>query len=74
MRFERQGGLFVPSTFNINRQHTHERVVTIAGRGRCKVTTVGLAHESTTTQVESDERLDAIVRPRALRLKLRSLA
>jgi hypothetical protein len=71
VRFERQGGLFVPSTFNINHQHTRVRTSTVRGRGRVKITTVGLPHESTTTQIESDERLDAIVRPRAVALALR---
>ncbi len=75
MRFERQeGGLFVPSRFNINHQHTRVRTATVDGRGRVKITTVGLPHESTTTQIESDERLDAIVRPHAGRFALRRVA
>lgn len=66
-------GLWVPPRFNINGQHRHVRTITIPGRGRAKVTTVGLLHEQSATQVESDERLDAIVRPRTIRLDLRRL-
>lgn len=63
-------GLWVPPSFHVNRMRRTVRTVTLPGRGRAKVT---VDDSGTTTHIESSDRLDAIVRPAAVRMALRRI-
>jgi len=58
-------GLWLPSSFNILRMRATDRTVTLTDGRRAKVT---VDDSGTVTQIESDEQLDAIVRPKTVRI------
>jgi hypothetical protein len=58
-------GLYVARSFNVLRMRATERLVTLRDGRRAKVT---VDDSGTVTQIESDEQLDAIVRPKTVRL------
>lgn len=63
-----ESGLWVPSSFNINRMRARTKTVTLPTGERAKVT---WDDSGTTRHTETDERLDALVRPRTITLKVR---
>ena len=68
-------GLWVPSTFNTTRLRPRVRTVTLPNGERAKVTFEPTARdeESSVTHIERNEGIDAVVRPRQVRLKLRRM-
>lgn len=72
MRVERSGsGLWVPARLNLLRHRATKRTVTLKDGRRALVT---VDDSGTVTQVETAEQLDAIVRPKTVRLKVRRVA
>jgi hypothetical protein len=59
--------LYLPRNFNQLRLRATERVVTLRDGRRARVT---VDDSGTVTQIETDDRLDAVVRPRAVRLRV----
>jgi hypothetical protein len=64
---QRESGLWVAHGFNFLRYRATKRTVTLKDGRRALVT---VDDSGTVTHVESDERLDAIVRPRTVKLKI----
>lgn len=61
-------GLWVPRTVNVLRYRATERTVTLPDGRRAKVT---VSDSRTVKQIETDESLDAVVRPRTVAIKVR---
>lgn len=57
----------VAELFYVNRMHKTEKVVTLPDGTRAKVTVDG---SRTVKQVETDDRLDAVVRPRSVTIQI----
>lgn len=62
-----QSGLFVAHGFSFLRHRATKRTVTLKSGERALVT---VDDSGTVTQIETAERLDAIVRPKAIRVRL----
>lgn len=60
-------GLWVPTTFNYLRFRARTRTVTLRSGERAKVMT---DDSGTVTHIETAKRMDAIVRPRTVRLHM----
>lgn len=58
-------GLWIAHGFSFLRYRATERTVTLTDGRRAKVT---VDDSGTVTQIESDEQLDAIVRPKTIRV------
>jgi hypothetical protein len=79
---QNESGLWVPSSFNFNRRHAAPivrtidippqlaRVIRRAAGTRAKVTQCDARQ---TWHVETDDGVDAVVRPKNIRLKIRSV-
>lgn len=63
----RESGLWVAHGFNFLRHRASKRTVTLRDGRRALVT---VDDSGTVTQVETAEQLDAIVRPRTIRLQI----
>lgn len=64
----RPSGLWVPRTVNVLRFRATKRTVTLPDGRRAKVT---VSDSRTVKHIETDESLDAVVRPRTVVLKVR---
>lgn len=62
-----QSGLWVPHGFNFLKYRAKKKTVTLPSGVRALVT---VDDSGTVTQVETAERLDAIVRPRTVRVRV----
>ena len=62
------GQLWVPNGFNFLRHRATERTVTLRDGRRAKVT---VDDSGTVTQIETDDQLDAIVRPPRVTIQIR---
>ena len=65
---ESPSGLWTPPRFNTTRMRARERTVTLPDGRRAKVT---VDDSGTVTQIETDDQLDAIVRPKAVTILIR---
>jgi hypothetical protein len=63
-------GLWLPSGFSFAEHRKTVRTVTLPNGKRAKVT---VDDSGTVLQQECDDRLDAVVRPKTVRLKIRSV-
>ena len=68
MTQQTDSGLWVPNSFAVLRYRAKERTVTLPDGRRAKVT---VDDSGTVRHVETDNQLDAVVRPRSVRLQLR---
>lgn len=69
MRFHvTPAGLLAPAACNFWENRRLRRTVTVPGRGRTLIT---IDDSGTVMQIESGERLDAIVRPKTIRYRIR---
>lgn len=64
----RESGLWVAHGFNFLRHRKQVRTVTLKSGERAKVT---VDDSGTAMQIETAERMDAIVRPKPVRLRVR---
>jgi hypothetical protein len=67
---QRESGLWVPHGFSFNRHRATKRTVTLQNGRRALVS---VDDSGTVTQIETAEALDAIVRPRTVRIQIRSV-
>lgn len=61
-------GLWVPPSFALLRHRARERTVTLPDGRRAKIT---VDDSGTVRHTETDEQLDALVRPKTITLKVR---
>lgn len=66
-----ESGLWIPRTANLLRMRATKKTVTLRTGERALVT---VDDSGTVTQIETAERLDAIVRPKTIRYRLRSVS
>lgn len=64
----RPSGLYVPHGFDFVEHRRSTRTVTLRTGERAKVT---VDDSGTVMQIETTERMDAVVRPKTVRLKIR---
>lgn len=65
----RPSGLLVPHGFDFKDNRRTTRTVTLSTGERAKVT---VDDSGTVMQIETTERMDAVVRPKTVRLKIRN--
>ena len=64
-----KSGLWIANTFNILRFRAKEKTVTLPDGRRAKIT---VDDSGTVKHTETDEQLDCLVRPKTIRLEIRS--